>query len=534
MTTREQTPPSDVLRTLARTASELTPAELSAAGWQPTAARGRRVAAAVAGTADLPDDLVTAITTLATPAETLLLLGGDDRVIPRDGINTYGFPPSDPAPVALLSSCTASPPGRSDLDVVDQWRTEVLDQLLGSHRSLTPAQWRAPVVAAIAEVLGLPADDARRLVLTPSGTDAEAVVAAIAVYSHGRPLVNVVVGALESGSGTLRAAAGCGTTAVTPLGGAATVGESLAGLGPDLVRVVDVDVRDARGRARRPFDVEAEVEAHVEAALHDGATVVVHAMECSKTGLTYLDPDWAATWRSRYPATLRVVVDAAQTRISNGRLRAFLAAGASVVATGSKALSGAPFSGVLILDDALLSDAASCERLPSGLAALLSAADLPDELARLAAGWEPVNLGLLARWQTAIAQRRNYLEISGDDRRVWHDLVVGELRGGLARLDNVELLEPTNPSIVSFTVSGAAGPLSREPLTQLQHDLAAAGIYLGQPAELASGGPAVLRAAIGDATLTTAAAGDGANLLREVAAATVAALRGELSRSHVS
>lgn len=535
MTPSDESPLASVLRSLAARAGQMSD-NTAGLGWQPTKARADRVARGVAGAEALPGDLVTAVTTLATPAETLLLLGGDDRVIPVDGVNSYGFPIADTAPAALLSSCTASPPGATDLAVVETWRNEHLAELLAGQHSKPPADWRAPTAHAIATMFGLDGDDVRRLVLTPSGTDAEVIAAAIAVYSHGRPVVNVVVGAHETGSGTLRAAAGLATTSTTPLGETSTPGTAIDGLGPDLIRVVDVDVRDARGRARRPFDVEAEVEAHVEAALHDGATVLVHSLACSKTGLEYLEPEWVATWRARYPGMLRVIVDAAQTRTSRARLQAYLAAGASVVATGSKALSGAPFSGVLVLDDALLSDAESCDRLPAGLANLLSVADLPDHLARLALGWEPVNLGLLARWQTAIAQHAQYLAIDPRDRQVWRTALIDNLRSGLAGVDEVDVLPEMVPSLISFTVSGAAGPAGREPLTQLHHVIAAQRVYLGQPAELMPGGTAVLRAAVGLATLTSAAlAPDPLRFLRELVATTVAALREALQdRAHVT
>jgi hypothetical protein len=501
--------------------------------WRPTARRARAVveltgADLAVATHELSDDVVAAVTALATPSELLLALGADDRVIPCDGMNSYGFPIADVDPTALLSSCTASPPGSNDLAAVEQWRTAMLSDVLSSGHSPSPAQWRAPVAAGIAELLGLPDHDVRRLVLTPSGTDAETVAAAISVYSHGRPLVNVVVGARETGSGTLRAASGSYPSASTPLGETAAPGSPIDGLGPDLIRVVDVEVRDARGRARRPFDVEAEIEAHVEAARDEGATVLVHVLECSKTGLAYLEPGWVRAWRERYPANLRVVVDAAQTRTSAERLRAFLAAGASLIVTGSKALSGAPFSGVLVLDDALLADAHACDVMPAGLAASLSQTDLPAELARLGATWQPVNLGLLSRWHTGIEQRRRLSTLPAADRSHLTGTLLGLLGAGLTAIDGVDILGPTRPesAMLCFTISGPQGPLGREVLTRLHRALARDRVYLGQPAELVAAGAAALRVAVGDATLNLAVvATDTEAHLRDVAAATVDAVR---------
>ncbi len=529
MTPRDETPPAAALGELVARCADHDLATVESFGWQPTLARGQHVAQGVAGAAALPHDLVAAVSALATSTDLLLLLGSDDRVVPHAGRNSYGFPICDRQPVALLSSCTASPPGAADLVAVDTWRRGLLDRLVVTHRSIAPGEWRAPIATAIAELVGLPPDQDRRLVLIPSGTDAEALAAAIAVYSHGRQVVNVVVGAIETGSGTVRAAGGLRTTATTPLRGEARVGDPLDGLGPDLIRVVTVDVRDARGRARRPFDVEAEVEAHVEAALSDGATVLVHALDCSKTGLSYLNADWVATWRGRHPSALRVLVDSAQARTTRERIQGFLAAGASVIVTGSKAICGAPFAGVLMLDDAFLADAESCDRLPAGLASMLSTADLPEQLSGLAAGWEPVNLGLLARWQTAIVQHSRYLTIPVADRVGWRELVVTRLANGLREVGGVDVLPPIESSIVSFTVSGAAGPLGREPLGHVHRALADVGIYLGQPTELVSDGQAVLRAAVGAATLTAAAdTGDPVAALDSMVSATVAAIRDQV------
>lgn len=500
--------------------------------WQPTVRRAHAVAEVAAESVataarELPDDVSSAVAALASPPELLLTLGADDRVIPSEGVNSYGFPPADGDPAALLSSCTATPPGLADLAVIERWRSALLHDVLRSGRTPAPAGWREPITAGITEMLGLPTGDVQRLVLAPSGTDAESIVAAIAVYAQGRPLVNVVVGARETGSGTLHAAGGRYSSAITPLSTEATPGSPVDGLGADLVRVVDVEVRDSRGRARRPFDVEAEIEAHVEAARDHGDTVVVHVLECSKTGLSYLEPAWVRVWRERHPANLRVVVDAAQTRTAADRLHAFLAAGASLIVTGSKAVSGAPFSGVLVLDDSLLADALACDALPAGLGASFSQADLPTDLAGLASSWQPVNVGLLARWQTALEQRRRVSALPADERARVSAGLLGQLVEGLSAVDGVEFLPATpDASMRCFTIGDRHGLLGRDPLTRLHRAVAREGVYLGQPAELIAGGAAALRLAVGDATVNRISdAADSGQHLTDVVRATVDAVR---------
>ena len=157
----------------------------------------RRAAAVVAAAADptlspsltgLDPDLVSAVTELASPAEVLVALGGDERQVPLDGRNAYGLPLYDLAPHIRLSSCTATPPDQLTLQNVDRWRRRMLDDILSAAAPPDPASLHGAIAARLCRRLGL-VDSVNRVVLAPSGTHVESVVTALAAGGTTRPLL---------------------------------------------------------------------------------------------------------------------------------------------------------------------------------------------------------------------------------------------------------------------------------------------------------------------------------------------------------
>ncbi|HEX5613929.1 MAG TPA: hypothetical protein VFZ83_02130 [Acidimicrobiia bacterium] len=445
---------------------------------------------------------------LARPVEELLAIGGDDRQVPRGSVNAYGYPLADLDPVVRGSSCTASPPDGLALGDARAFVTRVQRELDHTGALPSPDTLRARVVGPLLERYGLPERAADRVVLTASGTDAESLVTALTLAGTDRLLRNVVVGAVEAGSGTFLAAGGRHSSTRAPMRDEVERGAPIAGFGTERVGLVDVELRDARGRARRAFDVEAEVEAFVEHAIECGERVLVHAMAGSKTGLRQLDPSWIRLWRERHPDDVRVVVDAAQARCSAAEVRAFLRAGASVSLTGSKAMGAPPFCGVLLLDDAFAADAHAAldtgATLPEGLRDFVSAADLPPALRPLLPDAEPANLGLLARWAVALAELERLRSIPAADRELFAERLYPAIFDGLARLPRVQPIEGPDATIMSFGLRDATGELhDRAALAEAYAVLVRnPGVQLGQPVQFGTGGAAVLRYAIGATTVS--------------------------------
>ncbi|MGZ4756214.1 MAG: hypothetical protein ACXWA9_15000 [Acidimicrobiia bacterium] len=448
---------------------------------------------------------------LGRPTAELLASGGDHRQVPTNGRNGYGMPLVDLDPIVRGSSCTATPPDSIALAVAERWRADLLESTIRAGALPGHRELRRAVVAPLLQWLELDEDDDRRLVLTPSGTDAETIATAFALSHTDGRVRNVLVGAMEAGSGSAVAASGRYFGPRTPFRCEVTPGSPLDGFAADRVSVVDVELRDGRGRPRRAFDVEAEIEAHVEDALECRELVLVHAMAGSKTGLRQIDPVWVRTWKLRFPE-LRVIVDAAQGRCTPAEIRAFVDAGASVSLTGSKALSAPPFCGAMLLDDSLLADVEHLVEaggaLPVGLRDIVAAADLPEALVDLVVDPQPANLGLLARWHVALDEIGRLSALPAQDRELFTEALVEQLVVRLSGLRTVQLVpspDPT-PTIISFHILDATGePMDKAALHEVYRSLTDhPGVQLGQPVELYAGGPAALRFAIGSTTITRA------------------------------
>jgi hypothetical protein len=471
---------------------------------------------------------------LRRPPEELLAVGGDGRQVPRAGRNTYGFALCDLAPVVRGSSCTATPPDAIALADADRWRTATLAGIEATGALPTADILRAGVVDRLVARLALEGAGDERVLLTPSGTDAEVLVAALVLAAQGRRVRNILVGAAEAGSGTRLAAAGRQFSTRAPFRPSVVPGATIAGFDADAITIVDVELRDARGRVRRAFDVEAEVEAHVEDAIERDEQVVVHAMAASKTGVHQLDPDWVRLWRERYPDRLRVVVDAAQGRCTPAGIRAYMSAGAGVSITGSKALCGPPFCGALLLDDALIGDArAALERgvtVPSGLADMVSAVDVPAALRALFPPLQRANLGLVARWTVALDEADRFSRVPLLDRDLFVSEALANLRNGLGSMDRIRPLssEPSS-TILSFVLLDAVGePLPKDVVVEIYEALVSRpGVQIGQPVQIAASGATALRFAIGATTVTRAIDADASptRSARGVAATALGVLR---------
>ncbi len=483
--------------------------------WSPGRAHAAEIAAGsddahlLADLALVDSEVAGALSVLSLPVELFLALGGDDRQLPVDGRNHYGFPLYDLDPAVRLSSCTATPPDRLTLDASDRWRTDLLAELRHEGRLPAAHELHRRIAQRIAALLDLDPEWADRIVLSPSGTEAVALVTALAAGTSSRPLVNIVVGAREAGSGTLASAAGRRFQWRSPFEDGACPGDRVAGFEAYDIHVVNVDIRDLAARPRRSFDIEAEIDAHVEDALEGGAQVLVHAIDQSKTGLVQPTPAWIDRWCGHLDGRVRVVVDAAQGRLSRTEVRAHLRRGASVIMTGSKSLGGPPFSGLLVLAEDL---AVSAPSLPSGFRSSVAEADLPSQFHGLPPEWEPVNLPLLARWNAALDEGERALAFPSDRRRATMSALVRAVRRELEELE-CAIVDPAgagDDSIVSFRLRDGRGQLlGKAALDDLFRDLVARpGFQIGQPTELAAGGSAVMRCAVGLPTVTRLLSGD--------------------------
>lgn len=450
-----------------------------------------------------------ALTALAQPPEILLALGADSRARPIRSVNSYGMPLSDRSPRLPASSCTATPPDAIVLADIDTWRSTVLRRIFDTGDVPSPRELRDQVCNSLADRLGVAEEFRSRIALTPSGTDALLLLSVLVLgTASGRAVTIVMVGAREAGRGVLNAVRGLRFDSYPPMGGECQLGTPLSGLDSARLCVRDVQIRDHHGWVRPVEAVRAEIEDLIAQEHVAGAEVLVHLMESSKTGIRAAEPSWVRQWLIHWPRRLHIAIDAAQYRTDRARLLGYLAAGASVVITGSKALSAPPFCGAVLLSSALMEAAGEITAVPTGLADYLSAADLPERFTTATTGLVPVNLGLIARWRAALTEWKKVDALSPSLRSTLSANLVDGWRRALSKLPGVEIMPTASKTVVNFVLYGLRGPFSLAE-TEAAYDqiTSEGGIYIGQPVELTPGGAVALRLAVGAATLTRLSAG---------------------------
>jgi hypothetical protein len=141
----------------------------------------------------------------------------------------------------------------------------------------------------------------------------------------------------------------------------------------------------------------------VARAVADGAFVLLHVLDASKTGRPGVSRAAAAAILARHPGRVMALVDACQLRCPPRTIQRDLARGFAVMVTGSKFAAGPAFCGALLLPAALTADLADRPRCAAPLAPYSAALDWPDRL-RGAGLAHLANLGLGLRWAAALAE----------------------------------------------------------------------------------------------------------------------------------
>lgn len=438
---------------------------------------------------------------------TFMASGGDSRQIanPETGLTKYRTT-LEPRPGVPFGSCTASWPGPSSFQaagrVLERWR-QAADPSQAMHDTATEIRQR------LAQLVELPCD--HPIVLTPSGTDAVYMVSALCL-SSGRRVHHLVVGASELGGGTERAARGEVFNVRTPHAGPAEIGDPVLGL-HTRSSAEPLYLRDDEGVRLSPDEIDARVRQRAEAALAEGAHVIVHLVAHSKTGLRAPSLSLADALTREHGDRITFLIDAAQGRVAPHDIRNALARGFIVLFTGSKFYCGPPFSGALWLPHGL-----SLGEVPPGLSAWIARSDLP-------ATWQQVrqqlsvehNPGLLLRWIAALEQIEAYHAAPPARRgRVYHTFAGALLEQfGPSEVIEVDIpLPPIHrlvtglgayPTVFGFRVLADGRPLPAEALRELHAALddprgPAPRFHLGQPVALgppSPEAPAVLRVALG-------------------------------------
>ncbi|KAE9040278.1 hypothetical protein PR001_g4860 [Phytophthora rubi] len=494
----------------------------------------------------------------AEQTESLLVRGSDDRstLCPLTKTNNYNASTIPFATDVARGSCTCSSISLEAFERCEKLRQELLLNSLSinpnakSSNTLFNIKMRAvrTRVAACLGVSDLVRSDQLRVLLSPSGTDAEllATVAGLARLYSGLgeeenlpggvgpeqcKVTSIITAGGEIGRGSNSASGGKHFSNVTPSGEAGIAGEPLRKFPTELVDVVTMPARDDNGDINR-------IDGRVEELVHErldrgGGVVLLHVVVGAKTGYACPSMPLVGALAAQYPNRLLVVVDACQMRVDRSLYREWAAKGYVVLTTGSKFFGGSPFCGAVLMPMRCVyeMEAAAVERhselaLPLGLEDYFSRYDMPENMrhVRQRLGTN-MNVGLLLRWETALVNMEPYCRIPPRDIAAICKLYMRNCRTKMKSSwgHMVELVSPPEPTendgtstvtpmdtIVSFKVRDENGVfldmtalkalhtlLSKDVSGALPDDaLAKKGCLLGQPVSLGKSG-AVLRIAMG-------------------------------------
>ena len=395
---------------------------------------------------------------LLGPAEALMARGGDQRlaVDPRTGLNHYGCS-HRPRPWAItFASSTASSLSERGFGGAEASRRRIAASALAGRHGTALALEAASVRREIAAHYALTAGC--EVVLAASGTDCELLVLALA--ERDGPVCSILTAPEETGTGVPLAAAGRHFATDTSGRQQVSKGEVIEGFRGDTT-VLPLAVRHADGSLRAAAEIEAECVALATASRQHGRRVLVHLLDLSKTGL--LAPSLACLERLQASEgqAIDIVVDACQARLDQRRVRDYLARGWMVMITGSKFFTGPPFCGAVLLPERITARLAHGTShaggpLPAGLAAYGCRADWPDSLAASSHLPDGINLGMVLRWQAALAEMQAFGAVPATRLRTGLGVFLAGVRAAIGSHPDLILIEVPAPARALLPGSGSA------------------------------------------------------------------------------
>ncbi|QDF39159.2 hypothetical protein FJN17_17240 [Bradyrhizobium symbiodeficiens] len=371
---------------------------------------------------------------LFTPLDTLLVSGGDPRLAldASDRVNGYGCAASPEPEIWNFASSTASTISQAAYDRAALAREELMHKCLFDEVEIA---FDARCEDMRDELRGHLQLSARvDIVFSPSGTDSQLHALFLARVLLGAPPVTIVVGADQTGSGTIHTARGHHFSSMTASGLAVRKDGAVAGLAGASVALPLLGT--APGIAMRA-DIDAAVVDAIEATIAQGAPVLLQIMDASKLGWRAPSEACLDEIARRWPRKVQIVVDACQARLGRRRLRSYLDRGYLVLMSGSKFFGGPAFSGAVLVPKGLSRSLDRVERIAPGIFDYAGRCDWPVAWTALRSRFERrPNFGQWLRWEAALAEIGRYYAVPGAFR-------AGVLAGLAAGIDSMIALSPS-------------------------------------------------------------------------------------------
>jgi hypothetical protein len=371
----------------------------------------------------------------------LLTSGGDERIWPDPVTrrNRYGAPATPSPDEIWFSSSTATAISPRAYKAARLAFDRLTTSKSGAR--VDPGSWLDDIRERINRSFGF---EGCAVALSASGTEAEFLSLTLAKAILCRPLTNIVVAPDETGSGVMLAAQGAHFSNTAAFGVDVFKGRTLEGWESGSVSTIGVPIRDEAGRLRDPADVDHEIGARVETALKNGADILLHVLDASKTGRSGPSRQAARAIKEAAGDRALVVVDACQLRCSPETIRADLRSGFMVMITGSKFIAGPAFCGALLIPPQVLEKLRDL-RAPPGLSSYSARFDWPCSLrsALVHDDFPPINLGLAARWEAALFEIEFFLGIPSSLKRDVLHLFGDAVRAQVAARSVLSFLDPS-------------------------------------------------------------------------------------------
>ena len=344
----------------------------------------------VAGFGALPADGRTPATpeSLTAQLEMLMASGGGPDIWPQGGTTRTPLGTSiRPAPTEIWFAST----GYSSIGLRGyKSALETLGQLTSPESmQLSPTRWLDELRLRIARGIAGTPDCA--VILAPGPAEVRNIARAIATAITRRPMREIAATASEAAH-------------FEP----AEDGD---------YETVEIALRDGRGDRRSLADIDNDMRSLAAEALCEGAGILLHVLDTSKTGLTGPSRRMARGLGAISPGRVCVLVDATELRCPAETISEDLSHGHMVLVSGSHFAGGPPACAALILPRKLANELVSGEPIlaPHGIGRF----DIPSDLRTVfVTDGGLINLGLGLRWSAALAEFEAYLAVPDDIRQL--------------------------------------------------------------------------------------------------------------------
>jgi hypothetical protein len=309
------------------------------------------------------------------------------------------------------------------------------------------------------DYFGIQSTDAD-IVFVPSGTDATLQSVFLSRICLPRPttvLTSLILAVDEAAGRVLNAASGFHFNSNNNRGEAVSKGSPIAGLhgldSDNTIRCIELSY------------IKCQDEAFIEELTdrlvnHSGDShVLLHAIDCSKLGNRTPTHDCLNRIEQQHSKeVLTVLIDACQFRLSPKRIRDHISRGRLVTITGSKFLTGPPFSGAIIVPARFrnqIQRAPVNNYMSSELAAYTVVSDWPQSWTNIRCSlgaysvksWRS-NIGPFLRWTAAVFELRRYLAVPSEWREQFIVEAGAEIQAAFSSVP--DLIEPLENKKRSF------------------------------------------------------------------------------------